>query len=149
MKRTYLLFLLVTFTINAKSQELLNASKSEIKKAMIARGGTLMNESEDVFLCMFPKPIVEKSDIYNIMFFVAHDKCYTYVLKYGTNKHLKEVIARFDDPKSGYKRLNKVKGIKWQNSKGDEVEILDIYRNGVKISAFSLDIHTKEADQHF
>jgi hypothetical protein len=130
------------FIINAKSQELLNANRSEIKKAMIKQCGMLMNESADVMLGMFPKPVAEKNDIYNIMFFVAHDKCYKYVVKYGTDKYLNTLVTKFDSPNSGFKRTGK--SLKWIDSKGDQLDILDVYRNGAKINAFSLEIQAKQ-----
>ena len=141
MKRISLFPLFSLFIIKAKSQELLNANRSEIKKAMTKQGGMLMNESADIMLGMFPKPVAEKNDIYNMMFFIAHDKCYKYVVKYGTDRNLSTLLAKFDNPNSGFKRTGK--GLKWIDSKGDQINVLDVYRNGVKISAFSLEIQTK------
>jgi hypothetical protein len=141
MKSIFTLLVLVLFVFKAKSQEFLNATKSEIKKSITAQGGVLSDRSM-IIICVFPKTVIEKNDINDIAFFIRQDKCYKYVVKYASDKNLKSIIEKFDTPSSGYSRIGK--GLNWKNSKSDLVQVLDNFRNGVKTNAFWLEISKKE-----
>lgn len=145
MKKIFILLLLALFALEARSQEFLNANKRKIKSEMSARGGILYDKS-DVLTCVFPRAIVEKTDINFIGFFLKQDKCYKYVVKYATGKNLKSIIRKFDDPNSGYKRSGK--GLNWMNADCDKIKILDNFRDGVKTNAFWLEM-SKKNSKHY
>jgi hypothetical protein len=153
MNRTYLIILLLLIASRSKAQELLNANKKQIKTYMTAEGAILKSDRPDdgmifpgahnVLFFAFSQAALEKRDIGNIIFFLdKNDKCIRYTTKYVSDKFLKDLIAKYNNSKSGYKR--KGQDLKWVDPiHENEVEILGTLRNGIKASSFTLDIHKK------
>lgn len=140
---------LIFISIEVKSQELLRATKNDIKKKMESKGGILKMDRigidfpevnhPNILLFFFSK---SNNDIFQASFFLSHNKCYKYTLNYTDNKNLRLIIDKFDSATSKFKRIGKNR--KWENSKKDQIEILDNYVNGKKTSAFSVEFRSRQ-----
>ena len=158
LKKYSIVGFFILLGLGARSQELLNLNKSRIKKIMAGELGILENDRivqdginpgpYNYLFFSFPEPVIRKNDIYNISFLLMRDKCYRYILDYGSDRFLKDLTDKFNNPKSELKRVGKE--LKWINTvKKYEIEILMVKRvNGegkeVKTTSFMLDIHNEK-----
>jgi hypothetical protein len=144
--KTFLIVLLTALGLFAKSQTLLNADSTRIKKQMLSQGAikrhnVLTHHWYDKSTQHyeidydFPPSLIKKNGASLIVFYLTpENKCFKYLLYYYGYNHTKQLYAKFDDPNSG---LKQVKG---------KLEWIDLKKN-YKISVLtSLPVNGRIAD---
>jgi len=115
--KIYIFTLLLLGGITAKSQILLNADSSQIKKQLLSQGGRLrVNAVEDgiafpgyyhILLFKFSESAFEKNGIVLMTFYLTlKNKCFDYRVSYVDDHYLGKLKETFNKPESGLNQVD-------------------------------------------
>ncbi len=150
------LLLVLFIRSEVKCQELLNANVKQIKEYMKGQQGILKKEvvtldiitntQGNQLMYEFPSTTIDRTGIFIRLFmFSPKGVCIHYMTGFSNVKYMPALIARFDNPKSDYKRINK--DLNWTLKTNDKVMISIMTNNSRNNGAmFTLDIQQKNGN---